>query len=131
MTAPQPGSPHIMDRPACTPTAIRVVLAVNADPETLQRFDDELDTAFEQAGRDQDLTALVQPVRRWWLEADAWRDPTPSASSSQGWTATKPTGHHPRTSASPARRSAPVAPAGDAVARRGARYGPDGSRSSR
>jgi len=54
-----------MDRPACTPTAIRVVLAVNADPETLQRFDDELDTAFEQAGRDQDLTALVQPVRRW------------------------------------------------------------------
>jgi Family of unknown function (DUF6247) len=59
----------------CTPAAIRAVLAANADPETLQRYDRELDTAFEQARRDQDLTALVQTVRRWWFEADAWRDP--------------------------------------------------------
>ena len=75
MTAPQPGSPHIMDRPACTPAAVRAVLAANADPEILRRYDDELDAAFEQARRDQDLTALVQTVRRWWFEADAWRDP--------------------------------------------------------
>jgi hypothetical protein len=75
MTAAQSGSPPITDRPACTPAAIRAVLAANADPETLQRYDRELDAAFEQARRAQDLTALVQTVRRWWFEADAWRDP--------------------------------------------------------
>ena len=64
-----------MDRPACTPAAVRAVLAANADPEILQRYDEELDAAFEQARRDQDLTALVQTVRHWWFEADAWRDP--------------------------------------------------------
>jgi hypothetical protein len=47
----------------------------NADPETLQRYDNELDAAFGQARRDQDLAALVNTVRRWWFEADAWRDP--------------------------------------------------------
>jgi hypothetical protein len=75
MTAPQSGDPPTTDRPACAPAAIRAVLAANADPETLQRYDRELDTAFEQARHDQDLTALVQTVRRWWFEADAWRDP--------------------------------------------------------
>lgn len=75
MTAPQSGNPRITDRPACTPAAIRAVLAANADPETLERYDRDLDTAFEQARHDQDLTALVQTVRRWWFEADAWRDP--------------------------------------------------------
>lgn len=75
MTAPQSGTPPITDRPACTPGAIRAVLAANADAETLQRYDHELDTAFEQARQDQDLTTLVQTVRRWWFEADAWRDP--------------------------------------------------------
>jgi Family of unknown function (DUF6247) len=64
-----------MDRPACAPAAIRVVLAANADPEVLLRYDRELDAAFEQACRDQDLTAFVQTVRHWWFEADAWRDP--------------------------------------------------------
>jgi hypothetical protein len=49
MTAPQTGNPPTTDRPACTPAAIRAVLAANADPETLQRYDRELDTAFEQA----------------------------------------------------------------------------------
>jgi hypothetical protein len=75
MTAPHSGSPPTLDRPACTPAAIRAVLAANADPGTLKRYDDELDAAFEQARHDQDLTALVQTVRRWWFEADAWRDP--------------------------------------------------------
>jgi hypothetical protein len=60
---------------ACTPAAIRAVLPANADPETLQRYDDELDAAFDLARHDQDLTALVQTVGRWWFEADAWRDP--------------------------------------------------------
>jgi len=75
MTAPQSGSPRITARPACTPAAIRAVLAANADPETLERYDRELDAAFEQARHDQDLTTLVRTVRRWWFEADAWRDP--------------------------------------------------------
>ena len=75
MTGPQPGSHPIMDQPACTPAAIRAVLAANADPEVLLRYDRELDAAFEQARRDQDLTTFVQTVRHWWFEADAWRDP--------------------------------------------------------
>ena len=75
MTAPQPGRPRVLDRPACTPAAIRAVLAANAGPEILQRYDAELDAAFEQARRDEDLTVLVRTVRRWWFEADAWRDP--------------------------------------------------------
>ncbi|MEP7024454.1 MAG: DUF6247 family protein [Actinomycetota bacterium] len=75
MTVPQPGAPPALDRPACTPAAIRAVLAANADPGVLQRYDSELDAAFEQARADGSLTALVATVRRWWFEADAWRDP--------------------------------------------------------
>lgn len=75
MTAPQPDRPLVLDRPACAPAAIRAVLAANATSEALARYDSELDAAFEQARRDQDLTALMRTVRRWWFEADAWRDP--------------------------------------------------------
>jgi Family of unknown function (DUF6247) len=75
MTAPDPRRPQVLDRPACTPAAIRAVLAANADADVLRRYDAELDAAYEQARDDGDLTALVQTVRRWWFEADAWRDP--------------------------------------------------------
>jgi hypothetical protein len=75
MTAPDARHPQVLDRPACTPSAIRAVLAANADADVLQRYDAELDAAYEQARDDGDLTALVQTVRRWWFEADAWRDP--------------------------------------------------------
>ncbi len=75
MTAPDPRHPPVLDRPACTPSAIRAVLAANADAAVLRRYDDEQDAAYEQARDDGDLTALVQTVRRWWFEADAWRDP--------------------------------------------------------
>jgi Family of unknown function (DUF6247) len=64
-----------MDPPACTPAAIRAVLAANAEAAVLQSYDQELDAAFEQARKDSDLTPLLQTVRRWWFEADAWRDP--------------------------------------------------------
>jgi hypothetical protein len=40
----------------------------------LRRYDAELDAAYEQTRQDGDLTPLVQTVRRWWFEADAWRD---------------------------------------------------------
>ena len=75
MTAPHARPPQVLPRPACTPAAIRAVLAANADPEVLERYDRELDAAFEQAREQGDLTPLTQTVRRWWFEADAWRDP--------------------------------------------------------
>jgi hypothetical protein len=70
MTAPHARQPRVLPCPACTPTAIRAVLAANADGDILQRYDEDLDAAFEQG----DVTPLVQTVKRWWFEADAWRD---------------------------------------------------------
>ena len=75
MTAPHARQPQVLPRPACTPTAIRAVLAANADAGILQRYDEDLDAAFEQAREQRDVTPLVQTVKRWWFEADAWRDP--------------------------------------------------------
>ena len=75
MTAPHARQPEVLPRPACTPTAIRAVLAANADSDILQRYDEDLDAAFEQAREQGDVTPLVQTVRRWWFEADARRDP--------------------------------------------------------
>jgi hypothetical protein len=49
MTAPHARQPRVLPRPACTPTAIRAVLAANADGDVLQRYDEDLDAAFEQA----------------------------------------------------------------------------------
>jgi Family of unknown function (DUF6247) len=74
MTAPHARQP-LLPRPACTPAAIRTVLAANAGNEVLRQYDEDLDTAFVQAREQGDLTPLVQTVRRWWFEADAWRDP--------------------------------------------------------
>jgi hypothetical protein len=75
MTALHPERPGMPPRPACTPAAIRAVLAANADADVLQRYDQELDAAFERARTDGDLTPLLETVKRWWFEADAWRDP--------------------------------------------------------
>ena len=75
MTAPHARQPEVLPRPACTPTAIRAVLAANAGGDVLQRYDEDLDAAFEQAREQGDVTPLVQTVKRWWFEADAWRDP--------------------------------------------------------
>jgi hypothetical protein len=75
MTAPHASEGQILPRPACTPAAIRAVLALNAGLDMLQCYDDDLDAAFEQARDQGDLTPLVQMVRRWWFEADVWRDP--------------------------------------------------------
>ena len=54
-----------MTRPSCTPAAIRAVLAANADADTLRRYDNDLDAAFEEArdhGDDpsDDLVLVVQ-----------------------------------------------------------------------
>ena len=75
MTAAHPGEQPALPRPASTPAAIRTVLAANADPDTLRRYDADLDAAFEQARTGGDLTPLLDTVHRWWFEADAWRDP--------------------------------------------------------
>lgn len=75
MTATNPGEPPRLPRPACTPAAIRTVLAANADADTLRRYDADLDAAFEQARTGGDLAPLLDAVGRWWFEADTWRDP--------------------------------------------------------
>jgi hypothetical protein len=75
VTAPHARQPQVLPRPACTPAAIRAVLAAGAGNEVLRQYDEDLDAAFEQAREQGDLTPLVQTVRRWWFEADAWRDP--------------------------------------------------------
>lgn len=75
VTAPDARKPQVLDRPACTPSAIRAVLAANAGAEVLRHYDADLDAAYERARQDGDLAPLVQTVRRWWFEADAWRDP--------------------------------------------------------
>ncbi len=51
------------------------VLSALAGADVLRRFDDELDAAFERSRLDGDLGPLLETVRRWWFEADAWRDP--------------------------------------------------------
>src|SRR6185369_574132 len=56
MTAPDARPPRIMDRPACTPSAIRTALAANADAEVLQRYEADLDVAYEQARERGELT---------------------------------------------------------------------------
>ena len=75
MTAPHAGQPEVLPRPACTPAAIGAVLVANADASILQWYDEDLDAAFEQAREQGGVTPLVQTVKRWWSEADAWRDP--------------------------------------------------------
>jgi hypothetical protein len=75
MTASDAGQHGALARLACTPAAIRTVLAANADPDTLRRYDADLDAAFERARGNDDLTQLLATVRRWWFEADNWRDP--------------------------------------------------------
>jgi hypothetical protein len=75
MTTPHARRSRILPRPSCSPAAIRAVLAANADIALLQSFDEDLDAAYEQAREHGDLAPLVDTVRRWWFEADAWRDP--------------------------------------------------------
>jgi Family of unknown function (DUF6247) len=75
MTVPHARHQQILPRPACTPAAIRAVLAAAADSDVLRRFDAELDAAYERSRADGDLAPLTETVRRWWFEADAWRDP--------------------------------------------------------
>jgi Family of unknown function (DUF6247) len=75
MTASHHERHRVLARPACTPAAIREVLAANADPDVLRHFDTELDAAFEESRKRGDLAPLVRTVHRWWFEPDAWRDP--------------------------------------------------------
>ena len=62
MTAPHARQPQVLPRPACPPTAIRAVLAANADGDILQRYDEDLDAAFEQACEQRALAAVRSVV---------------------------------------------------------------------
>lgn len=79
MTTPHARPAIVMDSPACTPAAVRAVLAAHAGADVLAAYDRDLDAAFEHARADGDLSPLVQTVRRWWFEADMWRDPAARA----------------------------------------------------
>ena len=73
MPTPSPGPAP--DSLPCTPAAIRAVLAAQAGPELVQRFDREVDAAFGQAEQQCDLSPFVQVIRRWWHDAASLRDP--------------------------------------------------------
>ena len=66
--------PHCHGR-ARALAAIQAVHAANAHARTLARYNADLDAAYEQARANGDLTPLTDTVRRWWFDADAWRDP--------------------------------------------------------
>jgi hypothetical protein len=51
MTAPHARQPLVLPRPACTPTAIRAVLAANADGDILQRYDEGPPPAEQRMSR--------------------------------------------------------------------------------
>jgi hypothetical protein len=55
MTAPNARQPQVLPRPACTPAVVRAVLAAKADNDVLRQYDEDLDTAFEQAREQGDL----------------------------------------------------------------------------
>ncbi len=65
MTAPRARQPQVLPRPACTPAAIRAVLAANAGNDVLRQYDEDLDAAFEQAREQGDLTPLVPSGSSW------------------------------------------------------------------
>jgi hypothetical protein len=48
MTAPDARQPRVLPCPACTPAAIRAVLAANADGDILQRYDEDLDAVLNR-----------------------------------------------------------------------------------
>ena len=79
MTAPDARDPQGSRLPRLHAVGYPGSVAANADAAVLRRYDTDLDAAYEQARQDGDLTPLVQTVRRWWFEADAWRDPRGSA----------------------------------------------------
>ena len=89
MTAPHARQARVLPRPACTPTAIRAVLAATADGDILQRYDEDLDAAFEQAREQGDVTPLVQTVSAGGSRRTPGVIPKRSGSS---WLASTPTG---------------------------------------
>ena len=48
MTAPHARQSEVLPRPACTPAALRAMLAANAGNEVLRQYDEDLNAAFEQ-----------------------------------------------------------------------------------
>ena len=71
MTAPYARQPRVVPRPACVPAAIRALLAANASGGILQRYDEDLDAAFEQAREQGDVTPL-RFENLGWQEPAVW-----------------------------------------------------------
>ena len=106
MTADDPQEPAAQGRIACTPAAIRAVLAANGDSDTVRCYDADLDTAFERVRTNDDLKPLFDTVRRWWFEADTWRDPALASSTRPASAATSQKDHHRKPGVSAVNRSA-------------------------
>jgi hypothetical protein len=66
---------QILPVPKEVPSAIRAVLAANADPEVLQQYEHDLDEAYKRAQQDGDTARLTATVHHWWKEAVLRRDP--------------------------------------------------------
>jgi Family of unknown function (DUF6247) len=62
------------------------------------QYDADLDAAFERARRNGDLTPLLDTVRRWWFEADNWRDPASRRQFQARVSRYQSDGPHPRPS---------------------------------
>jgi len=105
MTAAHPGEPPALPRPACTPAAIRAVLAAHSDADTVRRYDADLDAAFEQARRGGDPT-LLRLSAAGGTRRTPGATPPRTASTWPASTTTSPTDRHPRRSGSAVRRSA-------------------------
>jgi hypothetical protein len=74
MTAAHPGEQPALPRPACTPAAIRAVLAAYAGAGMLARYDADLDAAFVNRPA---LAATSLPCSR--QSAAGGSTPTPGA----------------------------------------------------
>lgn len=65
----------IHPNPGETPAAIRAILAAANEPGLTDRFDDALDAAYAEARDTGSMQPLFATMRRWWFEAENWRDP--------------------------------------------------------
>ena len=89
MTAPYARQPQALPRPACTPTAIRAVLAANAGGGILRRYDEDLDAAFEQAREQGDVTPLAARMSLVLMSAVACLRACSTASATVGLAASR------------------------------------------
>jgi hypothetical protein len=88
MIAPDTRNDQVLGRPACSPSAIRAVLAANADAAVLSRYDADLDAAFDRPARTATSPRSCRPSAAGGSRQTPGATPRPSASSSPASNAT-------------------------------------------